>query len=93
MTMTAMMAVTMMSLHVQAQNVGESGKNSKRSKFVASAGEKVDSVMSIADHEMLQEVTVKAHMPKTKLSGNSMITTIKGTTLAQSGSALEIFTL
>ena len=90
MTMTAMMAVTMMSLHVQAKNVGESGKNSKRSKFVAAAGEKVDSVMTIADHEMLQEVTVKAQMPKTKLSGNSMITTIKGTTLAQSGSALEM---
>lgn len=40
--------------------------------------------------KMLQEVTVKGSLPKTKLTGNSMVTAIQGTVLEKSGSAKEM---
>ena len=39
---------------------------------------------------MLSEIIVKGQMPKTKLTGNSMVTTIQGTVLGQSGTAKEM---
>ena len=42
------------------------------------------------DAKMLQEVTVKGSLPKTKLMGNSMVTAIQGTVLEKSGSAKEM---
>ena len=42
------------------------------------------------DSRFLNEAVVKAVMPKTKLTGNSMITTIQGTVLSNSGTAHEI---
>ncbi len=39
---------------------------------------------------MLSEIVVKGQVPKTKLIGNSMITTIQGTVLGQSGTAKEM---
>ncbi len=44
-------------------------------------------VMMTADAQMLTELTVKGQMPKTRLTGNSMVTAIEGTVLAQSGTA------
>ncbi len=42
------------------------------------------------DNKMLSEVTVKGQLPKTKLTGNSMITSIQGTVLEKSGTAKEM---
>ncbi len=42
------------------------------------------------DTQMLSEVTVKGQMPKTKLTGNSMVTKIEGTVLGTSGTAKEM---
>ena len=42
------------------------------------------------DSRFLDEAVVRAVMPKTKLTGNSMITTIQGTVLSNSGTAHEI---
>jgi len=42
------------------------------------------------DSKMLKDVTVKAQRPKTKLTGNSMITSIEGTVLEKSGTAQEM---
>ncbi len=42
------------------------------------------------DQAILSEIVVKGQMPKTKLTGNSMITTIQGTVLGQSGTAKEM---
>ncbi len=42
------------------------------------------------DSRFLEEAVVRAVMPKTKLTGNSMITTIQGTVLSNSGTAHEI---
>ncbi len=42
------------------------------------------------DSRFLEEAMVRAVMPKTKLTGNSMITTIQGTVLSNSGTAHEI---
>ncbi len=42
------------------------------------------------DTSFLDEAVVRAIMPKTKLTGNSMITTIQGTVLSNSGTAHEI---
>ena len=38
----------------------------------------------------LGEVAVKAMLPKTKLTGTSMVTSVQGTVLSQSGTALEM---
>ena len=40
--------------------------------------------------QQLDEVVVKSRLPKTKLKGNSMVTRIKGSVLAQSGTAKEM---
>jgi len=45
---------------------------------------------AIFDSLSLNEVTVKAQRPKTKLTGNSMITTIEGSVLGQSGTVEEM---
>ena len=42
------------------------------------------------DQPMLNEIVVKGQMPKTKLTGNAMITTIEGTVLGHSGTAKEM---
>ena len=42
------------------------------------------------DMNMLGEAVVKGFMPKTKLTGNSMITTIQGTVLGNAGAAHEM---
>ena len=42
------------------------------------------------DANMLGEAVVKGFMPKTKLTGNSMITTIQGTVLGNAGTAHEM---
>ena len=42
------------------------------------------------DSRFLDEAVVRAVMPKTKLTGNSMITTIQGTVLSNSGTAHDI---
>lgn len=42
------------------------------------------------DAKVLNEVTVKGQLPKTKLTGNSMVTTIEGTVLGHSGTAEEM---
>ena len=42
------------------------------------------------DADMLGEAVVRGFMPKTKLTGNSMITTIQGTVLGNSGTAHEM---
>ena len=44
----------------------------------------------VEDNAVLAEVVVKGILPKTKLTGNSMITTIQGTVLSNSGTAHEI---
>lgn len=48
-------------------------------------------IISMAeDAKLLKEVTVKAQLPKTKLTGNSMITSIEGTVLEKSGTVEEM---
>jgi hypothetical protein len=42
------------------------------------------------DQPLLSEIIVKGQMPKTKLTGNSMVTTIQGTVLGHSGTAKEM---
>ena len=42
------------------------------------------------DTQMLKEVTVNGQLPKTKLTGNSMITKVEGTVLEKSGSLKEM---
>lgn len=42
------------------------------------------------DAHILDEVTVKGQLPKTKLTGNSMVTTVEGTVLGKSGTAKEM---
>jgi len=42
------------------------------------------------DSQLLSEATVVSQLPKTKLTGNSMITSIQGTVLGQSGTAKEM---
>ena len=42
------------------------------------------------DAKMLSEITVSSMLPKTKLTGNSMVTTVKGTVLEKSGTAKDM---
>ena len=44
------------------------------------------------DAQMLGEVVVKSQLPQTRLTGNSMITTIQGSVLEDSGTAQEMLT-
>ena len=61
-----------------------------RTKYVNVDGSEIGTVQMEADQTMLNEIVVKGQMPKTKLAGNSMITTIQGTILGQSGTAKEM---
>ena len=42
------------------------------------------------DNKMLSEITVKGQLPKTKLTGSSMVTSIQGSVLEKSGTAKEM---
>jgi hypothetical protein len=44
------------------------------------------------DAQLLSEVVVKSQLPQTRLTGNSMITTIQGSVLEDSGTAQEMLT-
>ena len=61
-----------------------------RTKHVNVNGAEIGTIQMEEDQAMLREVVVKGQMPKTKLTGNSMITTIEGTILGKSGSAQEM---
>ena len=61
-----------------------------RTKYVNVEGTKIGTIQMEEDKKMLKEIVVKGQMPKTKLTGNSMITTIEGTILGKSGSAQEM---
>ena len=61
-----------------------------RTKYVDVNGSEIGTIQMEEDQAMLSEIVVKGQMPKTKLTGNSMITTIEGTILGQSGTALEM---
>lgn len=59
-------------------------------KYVNVNGSEIGTIQMEEDQAMLSEIVVKGQMPKTKLTGNSMITTIQGTILGQSGTAKEM---
>ena len=61
-----------------------------KTTFVNVSGTDVGTIQMEEDQPMLKEITVKGQMPKTKLTGNSMVTTIQGTVLSQSGTAQEM---
>ena len=61
-----------------------------RTKYVNVEGSEIGTIQMEVDQTMLNEIVVKGQMPKTKLTGNSMITTIQGTVLGQSGTAKEM---
>ncbi len=61
-----------------------------RTKYVNVEGSEIGTIQMEQDQTMLNEIVVKGQMPKTKLTGNSMITTIQGTILGQSGTAKEM---
>ena len=61
-----------------------------RTKYVNVNSSEIGTIQMEEDQAMLSEIVVKGQMPKTKLTGNSMITTIEGTILGQSGTAKEM---
>ena len=61
-----------------------------RTKYVDVRSSEIGTIQMEQDQTMLNEIVVKGQMPKTKLTGNSMITTIQGTILCQSGTAKEM---
>ena len=61
-----------------------------RTKYVNVNGSEIGTIQMEQDQTMLNEIVVKGQMPKTKLTGNSMITTIQGTVLGHSGTAKEM---
>lgn len=61
-----------------------------KTTFVRVNSTDVGTIQMEEDQMMLSEVIVKGQMPKTKLTGNSMVTTIQGTILSQSGTAQEM---
>ena len=61
-----------------------------RTKYVDVKGMEIGTIQMEEDQAMLSEIVVKGQMPKTKLTGNSMITTIQGTVLGKSGTAQEM---
>ena len=61
-----------------------------RTKYVNVNNSEIGTIQMEEDQAMLSEIVVKGQMPKTKLTGNSMITTIQGTILCQSGTAKEM---
>ncbi|WP_091766785.1 outer membrane beta-barrel family protein [Prevotella sp. khp7] len=63
-----------------------------KTQYVDVNGSEIGAVQMEPDQTMLSEITVKGQMPKTKLTGNSMLTTIQGTVLGLSGTAMEMLT-
>ena len=61
-----------------------------RTQYVDVKGSDVGTIQMEEDQPMLSEIIVKGQLPKTKLTGNSMITTIQGTILGTSGTAKEM---
>ena len=61
-----------------------------RTKYVNVEGSEIGIIQMEQDQTMLNEIVVKGQMPKTKLTGNSMVTTIQGTILGNSGTAKEM---
>ena len=61
-----------------------------RTKYVDVRSSEIGTIQMEQDQTMLNEIVVKGQMPKTKLTGNSMITTIQGTVLGKSGTAKEM---
>ena len=61
-----------------------------RTKYVDVRGAEIGTIQMEEDQSVLNEIVVKGQMPKTKLTGNSMITTIQGTILGKSGTAKEM---
>ena len=61
-----------------------------RTQYVDVTGTNVGTIQMEEDQLILSEIIVKGQMPKTKLTGNSMVTTIQGTILSQSGTAKEM---
>ena len=61
-----------------------------RTKYVNVNSSEIGTIQMEEDQAMLSEIVVKGQMPKTKLTGNSMITTIQGTVLGKSGTAKEM---
>ena len=61
-----------------------------RTQYVDVKGTDVGTIQMDEDQPMLSEIIVKGQLPKTKLTGNSMVTTIQGTILSQSGTAKEM---
>ena len=61
-----------------------------RTQYVNVKGSDVGTIQMEEDQPLLSEIIVKGQMPKTKLTGNSMVTTIQGTILSQSGTAKEM---
>ena len=61
-----------------------------RTKYVNVEGSEIGTIQMEQDQTMLNEIVVKGQMPKTKLTGNSMMTTIQGTVLGHSGTAKEM---
>ena len=61
-----------------------------RTKYVDVNGSEIGTIQMEQDQTMLNEIVVKGQMPKTKLTGNSMVTTIQGTILGNSGTAKEM---
>ena len=61
-----------------------------RTQYVNVKGSDLGTIQMEEDQPLLSEIIVKGQMPKTKLTGNSMVTTIQGTILSQSGTAKEM---
>ena len=61
-----------------------------RTQYVNVKGSDVGTIQMEEDQPLLSEIIVKGQMPKTKLTGNSMVTTIQGTVLGHSGTAKEM---
>ena len=61
-----------------------------RTQYVDVKGTDVGTIQMEEDLPLLNEIIVKGQMPKTKLTGNSMVTTIQGTILGTSGTAKEM---
>ena len=61
-----------------------------RTKYVNVKGSEIGTIQMEEDQSMLSEIIVKGQLPKTKLTGNSMVTSIQGTILSQSGTAQEM---
>ena len=61
-----------------------------RTQYVDIKGTDVGTIQMEEDLPLLNVIIVKGQMPKTKLTGNSMVTTIQGTILGTSGTAKEM---